>query len=57
MNLSDEINALADKWSVTAIEDPKTIKETVAMARENERMLCAIQLKTLLTRFAMEDPQ
>lgn len=55
MNLADEINALADEWGKPYITEAKSIPEMVKMARENEKMLCAIQLKTLLTRHALEN--
>jgi len=55
MKLEDEISALADEWSKPTITEAKSIPEMVKMARENEKMLCAIQLKTLLTRRLLEN--
>ena len=54
MNLKDEINALADEWGKPTITEAKTIPEMVKMARENEKMLCAIQLKTLITKYLLD---
>jgi len=39
------------------ITEAKTIPEMVKMARENEKMLCAIQLKKLITKYLLDSCQ